>query len=88
MAVKRLECFKRLERLEPVGLPVGLSVWNGLNLQLGLMGSNPLFVMALAASGEDRNLMTAWAASESLVLAATPAENTETFCTSGGSGVT
>jgi hypothetical protein len=43
------------------------------------MGSNPLFVMAWAASGDVRNLITARASSESLALAATPAENTETF---------
>jgi len=39
------------------------------------------------ASSDDKNAMTARAASESLVVAATPAENMESFCTSGGNGV-
>jgi hypothetical protein len=43
------------------------------------MGSNPLFLMAGAASGEARNPITEQAMSASVVLAATPAENTEIF---------
>ncbi len=43
------------------------------------IGSNPLFVIARAASGDARNLITEYARAESVVLAATPAENTETF---------
>jgi hypothetical protein len=67
-----------------------LNFWNDWNksLQRFSTGSNPLWVMAPAASGEARNLISAQAASESAVLRATPAENTETFCTSGGNGVT
>ena len=42
-------------------------------------GSNPLFVMAWAASADARNWMTERASSGSGLLAATPAENTETF---------
>jgi hypothetical protein len=45
-----------------------LNVLSGLNLQLGPMGSNPLFVMASIASGDDRNLTTACAAAECLEL--------------------
>jgi hypothetical protein len=57
-------------------------------LQRFPIGSIPLLVMARAASAEARNLTIACAAAASLVLTATPAENTETFCTSAGSGVT
>ena len=64
--------------------------WNDWNksLQRFSIGSKPLLVIAPAASGEARNLTVALAASESPVLRATPAEKTETFCTSGGNGVT
>jgi hypothetical protein len=44
------------------------------------MGSRPLFLMAEADSGDTRNLITLRAKSEFLVLAPTPAEKTETFC--------
>jgi hypothetical protein len=51
-------------------------------------GSKPLFVMTGAAAGDIKNLMSALAASGSFALVAIPAENTVTFCTSGGSGPT
>ena len=58
---RRLEQLERLERLEPVGLIAALNRWNDLNclnLQPCRIGSNPLFVMAPAASGEARNRIT------------------------------
>ena len=51
------------------------------------IGSSPLFAIVGAASEDVRNRSAARAAFASLVLRATPAENNETFCTSGGSGV-
>ena len=42
-------------------------------------GSRPFFVMAGTAAGDDRNSMSALAASGSLAPTATPAENTEIF---------
>ena len=43
------------------------------------IGSMPVFVMTRAAAGDARNLMNAFAASASLALVATPAENTVYF---------
>src|ERR1043166_6978647 len=51
------------------------------------IGSSPLFLIAANASGDAKNRMTLRAAFESVLLAAMPAENTDTFCTSGGNGV-
>src|SRR5258708_5903578 len=53
-----------------------------------LIGSMPLFVIAGAAAGDARNMMSALAASGVFAPAATPAENTVTRWTSGGSGPT
>jgi hypothetical protein len=44
-----------------------------------VMGSMPVLVTTGAAAGDARNLMNALAASDSLVLVATPAENTVIF---------
>ena len=51
------------------------------------IGSRPLFLIASNASRDAKKSITLRAASESVVLAAMPAENTDTFCTSGGNGV-
>jgi hypothetical protein len=48
----------------------------------------PLLRIAAAAAGEARNLMSALAASGDFAPTATPAENTVTLWTSGGSGPT
>jgi hypothetical protein len=53
-----------------------------------LSGSRPVFVITAAAAGDARNLISARAASGDFALTATPAENTVTRWTSGGSGPT
>ena len=51
------------------------------------IGSRPLFLIASNASRDAKKSIMLRAASEWVVLATMPAENTDTFCTSGGNGV-
>lgn len=65
--------------------PKGYSEWRRAP---AVTGSKPLLVIAGMAAADARNLIRALAASAFFDPAATPAENTVTFWTSGGSGPT